>query len=169
MSESEGLSAKDEADLYLALAESAQQRFESHHKVEWRILFGLWTFFVAGAAVVTTSDWTATCPVCIALTLIVVVLVGVHWFLWLPDSHKYREECTRSRWWWQGCAWELIPKNQRRIPEELRPEGWRLPSDEKWNEWGKRGFMHPSHWMVGGVTALFALLFLSALCLKAIQ
>ena len=168
MSESENLSPKDKADLYLSLAESAQRRFETHHNVEWRILFGLWTFFAAGAALVATNDWNPTCWLCIVLTALVVVLVGVFWFWWLPHSHQYREECTRSRWWWQGCAWELIPEGERKMPKELRPGGWRLPSDEKCDEWGKRGLMHVSHWMVGVVTALFALLFLAALCVKCV-
>ena len=162
-------SAKDKADLYVALGKSAQERFNVHHGVEWKIHFGLWTLFVAGAVFLTTQD-TALRPSaleCIFLSVLAGGLVAVYWLWWLPHSHKYREECTRSRWWWEACAWEeLIPKEDRKLPDELRPGGWRVPSDENWQHWSDRGWIHVSHWMFAVVTVGFLLLFLAALWIR---
>lgn len=161
-------SAKDKADLYIALGRSAQERFNLHHGVEWKVHFGLWTLFVAGAVFLTQD--TALRPSaleCIFLSVLAGVLVAVYWLWWLPHSHKYREECTRSRWWWEACAWEeLIPKEDRKLPEELCPDGWRVPSDENWQHWSDRSWIHESHWMFAVTTVSFFLLFLAALWIR---
>ena len=165
-SDGEGLSPKDKADLYVALGQSAQQRFNTHHGVEWKIHFGLWTFLVVGAVLLTRDfpDWKPTPLECVFLNLLTVVLLVVYWCCWLPHSHEYREECTRSRWWWEACAWDaLMPHQKRKLPKELRPDGWRVPFDENWNNWGARGWIHPSQWMASIVTLFFVLLFLGAL------
>ena len=96
-----GLSAKDKADLYVALGKSAQERLNVHHSVEWKINFGLWTLFVAGAVLLARydSEWELAAPACILLSVITVALIDVYWRWWLPHSHQYREECTRTRWW----------------------------------------------------------------------
>ena len=161
----EGLSPKDKADLYVALGKSAQERFNVHQSVEWKIHFGLWTLFVAGAVFLTRYDsgWELTPPACIFLNVVTVVLLVVYWRLWLPHSHQYREECTRSRWWWEACALEELG---RKPPPELHPGGWPLPSDEDPDEWGERGWIHESQRMSVVVTVCLALLFLGALWIK---
>ena len=171
---------KDKADVYLSLADSAQRRFDTHHSVEWKIHFGLWTFFVVGTAFVATHEGTPTWIVCV-LSVLVVGLVGLYWLWWLPHSHYYREECTRSRWWWEMCAVEMIQDDMTKLPTGLRPEGWPLPSDYKgeWNKprvkyeqfdapfirriFRKKPVIHESHWMFVVVTLLFAGTFVLAL------
>ena len=158
-------SAKDKADLYVALGKSAQERFNVHHGVEWKIHFGLWTLFVAGAVLLTRydSEWALTAPACIFLNVFAVVLLVVYCCWWLPHSHNYREECTRTRWWWEACA---LKELGRKPPPELRPDGWPIPSDGDTNEWGNRGWIHVSQKMFVVVTICFALLFVSALWIK---
>jgi hypothetical protein len=178
-SDAEALSTKAKADLYVALGQSAQQRFNVHHSVEWKIHFGLWTFFVAGAALVTTQGWTPSWVACLLLSLLALVLAGVHVLWWLPHSHKYREE----------CAAEMISDEVARLPRGLRPECWPLPSEHaesQQKEWDnrreehvackagwvskipwvgtklKKPVMHKSHWMSVVVTLLFASLFVLA-------
>ena len=96
-----GPSAKDKADLYVALGKSAQERFNVHHGVEWKIHFGLWTLFVAGAVLLARQDfgWKPTTLDCVFLNILAVGLLILYWYWWLPHSHEYREECTRTRWW----------------------------------------------------------------------
>ena len=164
MSDAESPSRKDKAGVYLALGKSAQERFNVHHSVEWKVHFGLWTLFVGGAYLLTTQQWKPTAPECLLLNVLAVALLVVYWYWWLPHSHQYREECTRTRWWWEGCAWEELiwEKRDRKLPQELHPDGWRLPSDENWNDWCERGWIHVSQLMSVVVTVCFALLFLGA-------
>lgn len=174
------MSRSKKAHLYLALAEGARRRFENHHNVEWRINFGLWTFFVAGAALVATSSWLPTVGACIVGTLASFIVLYVYAFRWLPHSHNYREECTRSRYWWETYALTLLPEGENRFPRHLKPmvnwkkepknkARWREPSDEDWDpnpedenefSWGRR---HVSHCMCMAVTVALTLLFLCAL------
>lgn len=160
MNDSETLSAKEKAALFVELGKSAQERFNIHHGVEWKISFGLWAFFLGGVVYLTTTDAPTLCGLeLIALSAVAAVLLGVYWLWWLPHSHQYREECTRTRWWWESCS---IPERQWRLPGELLPDGWRVPLDEDWCKWGERGWLHSSQMMAVVVTLVFAFLFLGA-------
>ena len=160
------LSPKDRADVYVALAKSGQERFNVHHAVEWKIHFGLWTLFVAGAVLLIRydSEWELTAPACIFLNILTVALLVVYCCWWLPHSHDYREECTRTRWWWEACALEELSK---RPPPELKPRGWPVPSDNDPDKWSERGWVHDSQRMSVVVTVCFALLFLLAIWIKS--
>jgi Ca2+/Na+ antiporter len=172
-SENAEMSAKEQADVYIALAEGARRRFEQHNSVEWRINFGLWTFFVAGAALAATSTWVPSLLACVVCTLLSFCVVYVYWFLWLPHSQAYREECTRIGYWWEAYARTLLPENEGRLPRHLKPRAtcckkWREPSDKGWDPDpvkydSHRDKRHESHRMWLWVTLVAMSFFLGAL------
>lgn len=163
-------SSKDKADIFIQLSKSAQERFNVHHSVEWKVHFGLWTLYVIGAAALTKldKDWNSL-TLFIISTALAAAIFAVYSLWWLPHSHKYREECTRKCWWFEMWALhKLIPEKEEKENilkgglHQFPPDGWPVPwpNGDK-NNWGKLGFIHQSQWMALAVTFVLLLLFLT--------
>jgi hypothetical protein len=161
------MSRKERAGVFVELSKAAQDRFNVHHGVEWKIHFGVWTFYVGGAMafVRLDQDWNSF-ALLISSTAVAILVFAVYALSWLPHSHQYREECTRTRWWYEMCALDtlLLTKEEKdfAISNELRPRGWPLP----WagdNKWCRRGYVHESQKMA--FFATLGLLVISLFCI----
>ena len=148
------LTKKEEADLYLKLAESAQDRFHSRRETEWKVTVALWTLFAAStAAAITARVWHPTWIALMGLGLVIAVIVFFYWYIWLRYLAEAFRRDQRVSYHWESAVQDML---EVKIPKRLEPPfaNTDSPSSPDTSESG----LHKSQCFQFAITLLFALL-----------
>ncbi len=114
---------RERIEHYLRLADRASERFESRRTLEWRLAFGVWLLFAAGAVAVLNIDWSPNRPIAALGTLMSVGIVVVYTGTWLPYLNRSHQREARTAYFWETCVEKALSKDGSRIlPAYLRPE-----------------------------------------------
>jgi hypothetical protein len=142
---------KTQAEFYMKLGDRAWDRLKSKRNFEWRVAFGIWSAFAAGAGFVLTSTIAVGLLSLVIGSLLATGMVWFFWWFWLPYMNQ-----TIGEDWTRVIAWEneAIQLLQLKDP---------LPPNRK--QYMRLG-LHKAQWMQFVVSALFALLFIGALSMK---
>lgn len=142
---------KTQADFYMKLADRAWDRLKSKRNFEWRVAFGIWSAFAAGAGFVLTSAITVSAVALVIGGLLAVATVGFFWRFWLPYMNKTIDEDWLRTTQWENDAIQLLQLHQHLIPNRDQ------------YMWGR---LHRAQWMQLIISLLFAILFVGALGMK---
>ena len=115
---------KDLIDDFHKLASSAWQRYTTRRDVDWKVAFGLWTLFGAGAvAILTAKGWPLHnyCPNLVVFIIGLVVAVGIvisHTLIWVRHQWKTSRRDMKVSYLWET---EVLRLHGRQLPEDLKP------------------------------------------------
>ncbi|MFH1922379.1 MAG: hypothetical protein ABIP48_21155 [Planctomycetota bacterium] len=169
---------KERADLFLALANRATERFESYRRLEWRTLLALWATFGVGAGVVISADaWNPCAWEAVVAVVVVVVAIYGCWRHWLPYLSSSIRRTNWLSYYWETHVERILGPER---PKILQPP----PDNDTWpsafdtdpnNVLGKAegenrelpSTWHRAQWIQLSVTILFGCLFVFALASKA--
>lgn len=96
------LSEKELAEIYYWLAQRARERFATRQGIEWKVTWGVWTFFGAGSVAVIAADhWKPAgwAPVAIAAISVLLIKSYSDWMHgFVAEGHKVDRD--------DGIFWE---------------------------------------------------------------
>jgi hypothetical protein len=165
------MSDKEKAEMYMALAKLAYERFDQLADIAWRLRFAVWTAFgLATWFVLASEKWRLRRMECILASLITLGLIATVIFIWGPFQYERSTRLARVAGYWESAVEHAV--GGEKLPDHLRrdslgigghtrySEGWSV--DKPLLPWYK----NPVYVSNALVTVLFGLLAIGAIVSK---
>ena len=108
---------KEKADVYAKLAELAWLRFNSRRDIEWKSAVGIWSAFGAATLGVFASSATFTWLAFVITIFIVLTIIWVYGWLWLPYIAEAMRRDQLVTYFWESGIQRISGRNIREILE----------------------------------------------------
>lgn len=161
------LSAKERADVLLALSKSAIDRFDRLSDVSWKLRVSVWTALGTSSAFMLSADnWKPGWTECIVGSLLTLAIVVVIVFFWSPFTYKRSTRFVRVARHWEAEVEKLVGGE---LPEYLLPKnflgtgGW--SAGDKFEPW----YSQPVYVSQALVTIILGALVIMVLIAKTAQ
>lgn len=119
LSDSKKMSDKEKAEMYLALAKLAYDRFDRLADIAWRLRFAVWTAFgLATWFVLASEKWRPRRIECVLASLVTLGLIATVVFIWGPFQYERATRWVRVADYWESAVEHTI--GGEKLPDRLR-------------------------------------------------
>jgi hypothetical protein len=117
---------KERADVYMALAKAAYERFDKLADYSWKLRFSVWTAFaIASGFIINADKWKPSWIECIIGSLLAIGIIIVVVFLWGAFNYRRSTRWVRVASFWNLEVEKLIGV---KVPDYLREKEWNKTS-----------------------------------------